>query len=74
MNGDHPEDNLLIARAFGNPEASSATMIGLDESAGQWTYTVSGTSADPESHQTDELIIPNDTVSAIVARHSGGTS
>jgi hypothetical protein len=45
MNGDHPEDNLLIARAFGDPDASSAIMIGLDETAGQWTYTVGGTSA-----------------------------
>jgi len=44
MNGDHPDDNLLIARAFGDPEASSATMIGLDGEAGQWTYTVGGTS------------------------------
>jgi hypothetical protein len=44
MNGDHPDDNLLIARAFGDAEAASATMIGLDEAAGQWTYTVGGTS------------------------------
>lgn len=45
MNDDHPEDNLLIARAFGDSDASSATMISLDEAAGQWTYTVGGTSA-----------------------------
>lgn len=45
MNGDHPEDNLLIARAFGDPGASSAIMIGVDETAGQWSYTVGGTSA-----------------------------
>jgi hypothetical protein len=45
MNDDHPDDSLLIARAFGNPEATSATMIDLDENGGQWTYTVGGTSA-----------------------------
>ena len=34
MNGDHPDDNLLIARAFGPDEvagASAATMTSLDE-------------------------------------------
>jgi heme oxygenase len=36
MNGDHPEDNLLIARAFGRPGATASTMTGLDESAGVW--------------------------------------
>ncbi len=45
MNGDHTDDNLLIARAFGDPEATSAIMIDLDDTAGQWTYTVGGTSA-----------------------------
>lgn len=45
MNGDHPDDNLLIARAFGNADATSATMIDLDETGGQWTYTVGGASA-----------------------------
>lgn len=36
MNDDHPEDNILLARAFGVPEALSATMTGLDENAGRW--------------------------------------
>ncbi len=36
MNGDHPEDNLLIARAFGAPGASESAMIGLDGKAGVW--------------------------------------
>lgn len=42
MNDDHIDDNLLIARAFGTPDAVSATMIGLDQHGGQWTYTVTG--------------------------------
>jgi len=40
MNGDHPDDNLLIARAFGHPDAVDATMIGLDENGGSWSYTI----------------------------------
>ncbi len=40
MNGDHPADNLLIARAFGNPDAEAATMVGLDENGGFWSYSI----------------------------------
>nr|WP_209707032.1 biliverdin-producing heme oxygenase [Leucobacter exalbidus] len=36
MNGDHGEDNLLIARAFGYPEASESTMVGVTGDAGIW--------------------------------------
>ncbi|MCC6270097.1 MAG: DUF2470 domain-containing protein [Microbacteriaceae bacterium] len=43
MNVDHPEDNLLISRAFGDQSADSATMTGLDGFAGRWTYTLHGT-------------------------------
>lgn len=45
MNGDHPDDNLLIARAFGPAEiagATTATMTSLDESGGVWSTTVDG--------------------------------
>jgi hypothetical protein len=42
MNGDHEDDNLLIARAFGHPDADSATMTGLDELGGFWNYTLEG--------------------------------
>ena len=37
MNDDHPADSLTIARAFGYPEASSATMTGFDSEAGFWS-------------------------------------
>ena len=40
MNGDHPEDNLLIAQAFGHPDAQTATMVGVDENGGSWSFTV----------------------------------
>ncbi len=36
MNRDHPGDNLTIVRAFGQPDAASASMVTLDEAAGSW--------------------------------------
>ena len=42
MNDDHPEDSLLIARAFGHTDASSATMTGFDTEGGIWLYTLEG--------------------------------
>lgn len=36
MNSDHLGDNLTIVRAFGQPDAASASMVTLDESAGRW--------------------------------------
>lgn len=38
MNSDHNDDNLLIARAFGDPAATSATMTTLDEHGGTWEH------------------------------------
>ena len=49
MNDDHLDDNLLIARAFGHPDAVAATMIGLDETGGFWSYTV--------GEKTEELTV-----------------
>ena len=40
MNGDHPDDNLLIARAFGDRAATSSTMVSLDGDGGTWQYLV----------------------------------
>ncbi|MDX2376124.1 DUF2470 domain-containing protein [Microbacterium sp. LRZ72] len=37
MNDDHVDDNLLIVRAFGAPEAESATMSGFDGAGGVWS-------------------------------------
>lgn len=39
MNTDHPDDNLLIARAFGAPDATTAVMTDLDHSGATWSYT-----------------------------------
>lgn len=37
MNGDHHDDNVLIARAFGpDPEATTAEMTGFDGAGGEW--------------------------------------
>lgn len=53
MNGDHPEDNLLIARAFGRPEATASTMVGLSDAAGQWRVV------DPEGEHELAVAWPN---------------
>ncbi|PZU45465.1 MAG: hypothetical protein DI566_10265 [Microbacterium sp.] len=44
MNNDHPDDNLLIARAFSPlPDVIVSTMITFDGAAGQWVvYTADG--------------------------------
>ncbi|MCX6502980.1 MAG: DUF2470 domain-containing protein [Microbacterium sp.] len=43
MNSDHPEDNLLIARAFG-PDADvlGSVMTGFDGDGGTWLVTSAG--------------------------------
>ncbi|MFJ3491213.1 DUF2470 domain-containing protein [Leifsonia aquatica] len=47
MNADHTGDNLLIVRAFGRPEAVSATMIGFDGDGGDWRVELAdGSSAE----------------------------
>lgn len=40
MNDDHRDDNLLIARAFGRPDAVSATMLAFDGAGGDWQATL----------------------------------
>nr|WP_201470687.1 DUF2470 domain-containing protein [Microbacterium hydrocarbonoxydans] len=44
MNGDHADDNLLIARAFApeRDEITDAVMTGLDGDAGVWHVTREG--------------------------------
>lgn len=39
MNDDHLDDNLLIARAFGESQATSSVMKSLDGSGGIWLYS-----------------------------------
>jgi hypothetical protein len=39
MNDDHRDDSLLIARAFGDVDATAATMTTLDADGGTWVYT-----------------------------------
>lgn len=40
MNDDHADDSLLFARAFGDPGATRAQMVGLDGDGGDWVYAV----------------------------------
>ena len=47
MNRDHPDDNLLIVRAFGEPGFVEATMTGFDGDGGDWSARhADGTTAD----------------------------
>lgn len=53
MNGDHTDDNLLIARAFSpaaKGEITDAVMTGLDGDGGVWSVTRDGVTA--------ELVVP----------------
>lgn len=53
MNSDHTDDNLLIARAFAEPDAAQATasvMTGFDGEGGVWEI-IRGT-------ETHELRVP----------------
>lgn len=53
MNGDHTDDNILIARAFAEPadgEITDATMTGFDGDGGRWEVTRAG--------RTSELRVP----------------
>ncbi|WP_149083873.1 MULTISPECIES: DUF2470 domain-containing protein [Microbacterium] len=46
MNGDHTDDNLLIARAFSEPptdDIDAAVMTGFDGEAGVWEVSRGGT-------------------------------
>ena len=57
MNDDHADDSLLIVRAFGDPDAVSATMTDLDHRGGTWAYTAGGAEAQltvPWSREIDE--------------------
>ncbi len=40
MNDDHRDDNLLIVRAFGEPDAATATMVAFDGDGGHWQATL----------------------------------
>ncbi|QYM77342.1 biliverdin-producing heme oxygenase [Leucobacter luti] len=39
MNGDHTDDNLLIARAFGYPGVTESRMVGVTGDGGVWVVT-----------------------------------
>lgn len=52
MNNDHTDDNILIARAFGEDdggEVTNSAMTGFDGDGGRWDVTRGGT--------TSELIV-----------------
>jgi hypothetical protein len=46
MNNDHPDDNLLIVRAFATVDAAAAQMTSLDDTGGTWTYEAGDATAE----------------------------
>lgn len=42
MNDDHADDSLLIVRAFAEPGATRARMVGVDSAAGEWVAVIDG--------------------------------
>lgn len=52
MNNDHPEDNLVIVRAFGAPDAERAEMVDLDTVGGTWSAWLV-----PED-ETQQIVVP----------------
>jgi hypothetical protein len=46
MNGDHPEDNLLIVRAYADRAITAATMIAFDGIGGTWSVTTESGDSD----------------------------
>ncbi|MEN0022532.1 DUF2470 domain-containing protein [Microbacterium sp. LWO14-1.2] len=49
MNGDHTDDNMLIARAFSTGEegeVTGSTMTGFDGDGGTWSVTRGGTASE----------------------------
>lgn len=57
MNSDHPEDNLLIVRAFGRPDATESEMVGVTGEAGVWRVT------DPAGEHELSVAWPGGTIS-----------
>ncbi|MFJ8895148.1 DUF2470 domain-containing protein [Leifsonia sp. NPDC102414] len=52
MNSDHTDDNLVIVRANGAPDAAAATMTALDADGGMWSVSTA------DSATAIELRIP----------------
>ncbi len=42
INAEHSDDALLIAQAFGDADAETCAMVGLDSDEGTWVFTVAG--------------------------------
>ena len=57
MNDDHTDDSLLIARAFGYPDATRSVMTGLDTVGGEWRVT------DPSGEHTLRVPWPSGPIS-----------
>jgi hypothetical protein len=46
MNNDHPDDNLLIVRAFATVDATAAVMSDFDHLGATWSYEAGDAAAE----------------------------
>ena len=73
MNEDHAEDSVLICRAFGGrPDATSATMTGLDATGGE--FRVDGPEGGPATCASRSHGITGARDHEEVAHHGRGTA
>lgn len=57
MNTDHEPDNLIIVRAFAQPGATAAIMVGLDAAGGQWAATLPATQLPATQHAATQQTV-----------------
>jgi len=71
MNSDHRDDNLVIVRANGAPEATDATMTALDGDGGVWSVRTGELEADLRVKWTIPVVERGDIAFHWVKGHSG---
>ena len=73
MNDDHADDSLVIVRGFAEPDATSATMTGRDEEAGEWSADVNGTDVAVRIPWTQRAVERADLRREVVALYEAAT-
>lgn len=69
MNDDHGDDSLAIVRAHAEPTATSATMVALDDEAGEWAAAVDGRTVTVRIPWTERAVERADLRREIVRLH-----
>lgn len=74
MNSDHRDDNLVIVRANGAPEATDATMTALDGDGGVWSVRTGELEADLRVKWTIPVVERGDIRKAVVLLYRSACS